>query len=45
MAFRRIPHKDSVAALLECIEIKNANEIAKKYGMSEATFKKITEIY
>lgn len=37
MAFRRIPHRDRVSAILECIEIKNVNEIAKKYKISEAT--------
>jgi uncharacterized protein YaaN involved in tellurite resistance len=37
MAFRRIPHKDRVNAILECIEIKNVKEIAKKYKISEAT--------
>ena len=37
MAFRRIPHKNKVKAIQECIEIKNTKEIAKKYDMSEST--------
>ena len=37
MAFRRIPHKDRVDALLECIEIKNTKEISQKYSISEDT--------
>jgi transposase-like protein len=37
MAFRRIPHKDKVAAVNECIEIKNIKEIAKKYNISPKT--------
>lgn len=36
MAFRKIPHKDRVEAILGCIEIKNTKEMAKKYNISEA---------
>lgn len=37
VAFRRIPHKNRVEAVLECIEIKNIKETAKKRNISEST--------
>lgn len=37
MAFRRIKHEDKVAAVNECLEINNLNEVAKKYSISPQT--------
>lgn len=37
MAFRRIPLEERENAIRECIKIENTKEIARKYGISEAT--------
>lgn len=37
MAFRRIPRQTRINAIKECMQMENTKEIAKKYGISEAT--------
>jgi hypothetical protein len=37
MAFRRIPRETRVQAIRECIRIENTKQVAKKYGINEAT--------
>lgn len=39
MAFRWISRETRINAIKECIRIENTKEIAKKYGISEATLK------